>query len=81
MVILNKSANGAHDVLQLRDSMLQARRIAEQLQRQVNSSTDEQIQELHGIPANHMAAYKTVLTNVLTSLQSEPVEILLGNVA
>lgn len=81
MVILDKSANGAHEVIQLRDSMLQARRIAEQLQRQINSSTDEQITELHGIPANSIAAYKTVLGNVLTSLQSGPVEILLANVA
>lgn len=81
MVILNKSANGAADVIQLRDSMLQARRTAEQLQRQINSSTDEQIIELHGIPANSVAAYKVVLGNVLASLQSEPVEILLGNVA
>jgi hypothetical protein len=81
MVILDKSANGAHDVLQLRDSMLQARRIAEQLQRQVNSATDEQIAELHGIPADSVEAYKLVLGNVLTNLQSEPVEILLGNVA
>lgn len=81
MVIINKSANGAHDVLALRDSMLHARRIAEQLQRQVNSATDAQIEELHGIPAGSVIAYKVVLGNILTNLQSEPVEILLGNVA
>ena len=81
MVIINKSANGAADVVQLRDSMLKARQIAEQLQRQVDSASDAQIEELHGIPAASVAAYKLVLGNVLASLQSEPVEILLGNVA
>lgn len=81
MVILNKSASEAHLVIQLLDSMLQARRIAEQLQRQVNNATDAQIEELHGIPSTSVAAYKTVLADVLASLQAQPVEILLGNVA
>lgn len=81
MVILDKSANGSADVIQLRDSMLQARRIAEQLQRQVNSATDAQIEELHGIPAGSVAAYKTVLADVLAALNSAAVEVLLGNVA
>jgi len=81
MVILDRSGLEAANVFHLKDHLLLARQIGEQLQRQIDSSTDAQITILHGIPAEDVAAYKTVIANVVTNLLSEPVETLLGNVA
>ena len=81
MVIIDKSAPGAMELIALRDLLLSAQNKAEQLQRQVAASTDAQITELHGIPSERIAEYKSVLLGVLGNLQAEPIELLLGNVA
>lgn len=81
MVIVDRSANGGMELIKLRDLLLNAQNTAEQLQRQVSSSSDEQITELHGIPAGSIPAYKAVLGDVLEALDSNPVELLLSNIA
>ena len=80
MVIVDRSTNGAMELIRLRDLLLEAQNTAEQLQRQVGSSTDTQITELHGVPSGSLPAYKTVLTGVLESLEGSAVELLLANI-
>jgi hypothetical protein len=81
MLIISKSANHAYQVIQLRDSLIQARQVAEQLQRQADNATAEELQEVQGVPVALNAPYLATLASVLTSLQSASVELFIGAVA
>lgn len=81
MLIIDKSANAAPQVIQLRDALISARQLAEQLQRQADNATDEELEAVQGVPLALNAPYLSTLSDVLTSLQSPSVELFIGAIA
>jgi hypothetical protein len=81
MLIIDKSANASSNVMQLRDSLIQARQVAEQLQRQADNATPEELESVQGVPLALNVPYLATLGNVLTSLQSASVELFIGAIA
>lgn len=81
MVILDRSGSEAHSLIALRDGLLGVQNTSQQLMRQATNSTDAQLTELHGVPAEDITAYKAALASLNTVLNDPAVEVFLSNVA
>ena len=81
MLIIDRSANFSAEVIELRNALIKARQLAEQLQRQVDNASAAELEVIQGVPVSLNEPYLATLANVLSSLQSDSVELFIGAVA
>ena len=81
MLIIDKSANASTAIIELRDALIKARQLAEQLQRQVDNASAAELEVIQGVPASLNEPYLATLANVISSLQSDSVTLFIGAVA
>lgn len=81
MFILNRSTVQHHNLLTIQAHLLTAMNLVEQANRQLGTSTPEQIETLFGIPATSAEALSTLMTNLEDTLASAPVENILSQLS
>jgi hypothetical protein len=81
MIILDKSAAHHNDLLTIQNHLLMAQYLTEQINRQLNASTDTQAAELFGVPTAIVPSLKTVITDVEAALKTNAVETLLAQLS
>ena len=70
---INRNANNANNILELKSVLVRALTVAEQLQRESGEMTEAQMQAQYGIDATQ-AQWDTTINGVVTALQATAVE-------